>query len=147
AWLLDGEYRLDTDFDGIFDETHYPITFGVAHAGYAYRYVAGRRRQSSRVRVWTITPHASVAAGAARSTANVYMPVIPTRSPVVGARVGLDLDLHVNRFFLGCSLAYEFLHHTRGPLTRSNFFSWNVVPVFHMGVNFGRRVRRPQPRR
>lgn len=63
------------------------------------------------------------------------------RSPVVGARFGLDIDLYIKRFFMGWTLAYDFLKHTKGPLRVSDFFSWNVIPVFAIGVALGAEMQ------
>ncbi|MEM7138026.1 MAG: hypothetical protein AAF500_15705 [Myxococcota bacterium] len=142
AFFVDGDYRFDSDVDGWFGhEDEYRVRFGTAHAGYGYRHVADRRRPNGRIRVWTITPNGTLSAGVATTDRSAYREAIPSHSPVVGARVGVDLDLHLSRFFFSWSFSYEYLHHTRGSLTHSNFLAWNVIPVFRMGVNLGRRVR------
>ncbi|MEM7135004.1 MAG: hypothetical protein AAF500_00415 [Myxococcota bacterium] len=142
AVIVDGDYRFDADFDGYATvEDSFPIRFGVAHAGYAYRHITRLRPPSARRRSWTVAPHAAFSAGVARKMAYRGLDGIPGRSPVIGARVGLDLDLHFRSFFLGWSLSYEFLHHISGGLTRSNFLTWNFIPLFRMGVNFGRKVQ------
>lgn len=140
--LIDGQYRIDGDWDGLSQEDEYLIRFGVTHLGYAYRYV-GRRSLNPR-RAWAITPHAALSAGVASKFGYVRGrdDVISDRSPVLGARVGVDFDLHVQRFFLGWGVSYEILHHTKGALTRSSFLAWNVIPILRVGVNFGRRVQR-----
>lgn len=140
--LVDGQYRIDGDWDGLSQEDEYLIRFGVAHLGYAYRYVGHRSRHPRRA--WAITPHAALSAGAASKFGYVRGrdDVIPDRSPVFGARVGVDFDLHIQRFFLGWGVSYEILHHTQGALTRSSFLAWNVIPILRIGVNFGKRVQR-----
>ena len=143
--LVDVEYRTDIDVDSnagflcIFDcPTTLTTEFAVAHAGYAYRYVIPSHKQGRLT--WTVTPHASVAAGA--SFSHVSSPFRQSsRSPVVGARFGLDIDLHIKRFFMGWTLRWEILSHTKGLLRLSHFLSWNVVPVFAMGAVIGRRVQ------
>lgn len=143
--LVDVDYRFDMDVDSnvgflcIFDCPPRLYTeFVVAHLGYAYRYVIPSR-PSGRV-TWTVSSHASVAAGA--SFSHVTSPFSQSfRSPVVGARFGVDIDLHIKRFFMGWSLQYEILSHTKGPLRLSHFLSWNVVPVFAIGAVLGRRVQ------
>ncbi|MGB5809094.1 MAG: hypothetical protein WBG86_01115 [Polyangiales bacterium] len=135
--LLDGQYRFDSDFDGVAQEQSEPVRFGVAHVGYAYRYVARRSLRSRRT--WAITPHGALSGGAAIGEFD-DIDGIPRRSPVFGARVGIDFDLHIHRFFLGWGLSYEILRHTKGVMTRSSFFAWSVIPIFRMGVNFGRRI-------
>lgn len=141
--LVDGEYRFDSDLDVIFldMEDTYRIRFGVAHVGYAYRYVIRPPRRPER-RAWALTPHVSLAAGRARKLDYLSHELIPERSPVVGVRVGVDLDLHVQRFFVGWSLRYEYLRHTKGELRYSHFLSWNAIPFFRIGADIGRRVQR-----
>lgn len=143
--LVDVEYRTDIDLDSdsgflcIFDCPPTLWTeFAVAHAGYAYRYVIPSPKQGRLT--WTVTPHASVAAGA--SFSHVSSPFRQSsRSPVVGARFGLDIDLHIKRFFMGWTLRWEILSHTKGVLRVSHFLSWNVVPVFAIGGVIGRKVQ------
>lgn len=142
AILVDGDYRLDFDVDGISDEDEFRIVFGVAHVGYGYRYVAGRAGPPRPLRTWTITPHVSLAAGAARKQKREDLSDIPRRSPVVGARVGVDFDLRVEEFFVGWTLSYEALLHTRGGLQWSHFLAWNAIPIFRMGFSFGHSVER-----
>jgi hypothetical protein len=143
--LVDVDYRLDLDVDSdaeflcIFDCPPQLWTeFVVAHAGYAYRYVI-RPRESGRL-AWTLTPHASVAAGASYTEGSERFNQ-REQSAVVGARFGLDIDLHIKRFFMGWTLRYEILKHTRRPLHVSHFFAWNVIPVFAMGVVLGGKVQ------
>ncbi len=143
--LVDVDYRLDMDLDSdasflcIFDcPPQLWTNLVVAHAGYAYRYVIPSHKQGRLT--WTITPHASVAAGAA-FTDEIDSPGQSFRSPVVGARFGLDIDLHIKRFFMGWTLRYEILSHTKGALRLSHFLSWNVVPVFAIGAVLGRKVQ------
>jgi hypothetical protein len=149
--LVDVDYRLDMDVDSnadficIFDCPPQLWTeFVVAHAGYAYRYVI-RPRESGRL-AWTLTPHASVAAGASYTEGNEIFSQ-REQSAVVGARFGLDIDLHINRFFMGWTLRYEILKHTKGSLRLSHFVSWNVIPVFAIGAVIGRDVRAHDVRR
>lgn len=142
GFLVDGDYRFDADADGYLTvEDSFPIRFAVAHAGYAYRHIASLRPPNARRRTWSVTPHAAFSAGVARKMGYDSRDAIPARSPVIGARVGLDLDLHLNRFFLGWSFSYELLHHTKGSLARSNFLAWNAIPLFRIGANFGRKVQ------
>lgn len=143
--LVDVDYRLDIDVDsnaGFLCIFNCPPTlwteFVVAHVGYAYRHVIPSRRPS-RI-TWTVSPHASIAAGSSYSQGGGSSDV-SSRSPVVGARLGVDVDLHIKRFFMGWSLRYEILRHMEGPLRLSHFLSWNVVPVFAIGAVLGRRVQ------
>jgi len=148
--LVDVDYRLDIDLDSdaeflcIFDcPPRLWTEFVVAHAGYVYRYVIGTPRQSGRL-VWTFTPHASVAAGASYTEGSEPFNQ-REQSAVVGARFGLDVDLHIKRFFMGWTLRYEVLKHTKGSLRLSHFVSWNVIPAFAIGAVIGREVRAPVP--
>lgn len=139
--LVDGEYRFDFDVDGWFSvEEDYRIRFGVAHVGFAYRHVIHPRRRPDR-RAWAVTPHVSAAAGRARNL-DLWHDFIPEKSPVVGVRVGIDLDFHVKRFFMGWSLGYEYLRHTKGELRYSHFLSWNAIPFLRIGVDLGAPVQR-----
>ena len=142
--LVDVDFRGDMDLDrgdGFLSLSPPPTLqtdFVVAHAGYAYRHVIQPRGQQRFA--WALTPHASVAAGASFSEESIPFG-IRRQSPVVGARFGLDIDLHIHRFFMGWTLRYEFLHHTQFPLRSSHFLSWNVVPVFAIGADIGRKVQ------
>jgi hypothetical protein len=148
--LVDVDYRFDVDADGnaeflcIFDCPPRMWTeFVVAHAGYAYRYLIRTAREPGRL-AWTLTPHASVAAGASYTQRTSPFSQ-REQSAVVGARFGLDIDLHINRFFMGWTLRYEVLKHTKGSLRLSHFVSWNVIPIFAIGAVIGRKVRAPVP--
>jgi len=110
------------------------VDFAVWHAGYAYRYVVESPRRPDK-RFWAFTPHASISAGWATNDPDAYG--IPARSPLVGAQLGFDIDLHWNRFFFGWSIRYEALKQTRGPIGWSHFFAWNAIPVLQMGVDLG----------
>ena len=88
-----------------------------------------------------MTPHASLSAGASYSSGSGRLAFLSEQSPVVGARFGVDLDLHINRFFMGWTLRYEVLKHTRGSIGVSHFLSWNVIPVFAMGAVIGGKVQ------
>lgn len=146
---VDADYRIDTDPDSIClisfggpCPLSFRIPFAVAHAGYAYRHIVESPRAPYR-RAWAFTPHVSFSAGAALSEHDAAG--IPRRSPVVGGRAGFDIDLHLDRFFLGWSFSYEILAHTRGSIHYSHFFAWNAIPVFRVGGLIGRRVQRPKP--
>ena len=100
--LVDVDFRGDMDLDTGGGFLSAPPTlqtdFVVAHAGYAYRHVIQPRGQQRLA--WALTPHASLAAGASFSEESIPSG-IRRQSPVVGARFGLDVDLHINRFFMG----------------------------------------------
>lgn len=149
--LVDVDYRIDVDVDGpficIFSCPDYLVAeFVVAHAGYAYRYVIASPHKFGRL-AWAFTPHASLSAGASftqRTVSSVYG-TIREQSPVVGGRVGLDIDLHIKRFFMGWTLRYEVLAHTKGSLSTSHFLTWNIIPALAIGAVLGPPVR-PSPR-
>jgi hypothetical protein len=143
--LVDADYRFDMDADTFLDffGTTSTTDFTVAHAGYAYRHVVASRRDPERL-AWALTPHASLSAGAAFNELRGGGIVIRDRSPVVGGRVGFDIDLHIDRFFLGWSFRYEGLAHTQGAVRASHFLSWNLIPVFQMGAVIGRKVQKPR---
>jgi hypothetical protein len=149
--LVEFDYRQDTDLDSacyVFCEDDPPtfrIDFALARAGYAYRYVVPGAKEPKR-RAWAFTPHISVTAGGAISEREIVG--IPRWSPVVGGRVGFDIDWHISRFFMGWGLRYEVLAHTRGSLRYSQFFDWNAIPVFRIGGVIGRAaVEEPRRRR
>ena len=137
--LADVDYRMDLDADRGFFSGEYALTnFTVAHVGYAYRYVIpsepGRR-------AWALTPHASLSAGASFTEPRLTNASFLERSPVVGGLFGFDVDLHIKRFFLGWTVRYEILRHSKGSLRLSQFVSWNVIPLFAMGAVIGRKVQ------
>ena len=145
--LVDLQWRMDIDVDSsasficIFEcPPQWWTEFFVAHIGYAYRYAIPGPRKPGRI-AWTVTPHASLSAGASFSTGSGILEFLREQSPVVGARFGVDLDLHINRFFMGWTLRYEFLKHTRGGIGVSHFLSWNVIPVFAIGGVIGGKVQ------
>lgn len=69
------------------------------------------------------------------------LPRLCSRPRVVGARFGVDLDFHIKRFFMGWTLRYEVLKHTKGSIGVSHFLSWNVIPVFAIGAVLGAKVQ------
>jgi hypothetical protein len=153
--LLDFEYLFDPDFDSppgpgwfcIFDcppDLWLYTEFALVHAGYAYRHVVQGPRDPGRL-AWAFTPHASLSMGQAYTEASsdtsLFDLVAGAYSPVVGARFGIDIDLHIKRFFMGWTLRYEILKHTKGPLRVSHLFSFNIVPVFAIGAVLGAKVQ------
>lgn len=140
--LAELEYRLDTHVDDpwcLFSAAPCPsfrTDYAIWHAGYAYRHVVQFPEHPER-RSWAFTPHVSIAAGWAKNLdADI---VLPARSPVVGARVGFDIDLHFQVVFIGWSLSYEAIVQTHGPVGWSHFFGWNAIPAFRIGFNLGAR--------
>lgn len=147
--LAEIEYRADLGADnpwclfGVPDPCpHWRNDFAVMHAGYAYRHIVESRRHPQN-RFWAFTTNVSLAAGWAKNQPAAFG--IPDRSPAVGARVGFDIDWHINRFFMGWSIRYEALKQTQGPVDWSHFFAWNAIPVFQIGVALGaERPREPR---
>jgi hypothetical protein len=144
--LAELESRLDTRADDPwclfnFDEGTCPsfrTDYAVWHAGYAFRHIVPSPKRPER-RSWTFTPHVSIAAGWAKNLeADI---VLPPRSPIVGARVGFDIDLHFRVVFIGWSFSYEAIAQTRGPVGWSQFFAWNAIPAFRIGFDLGPRSR------
>jgi hypothetical protein len=57
-------------------------------------------------------------------------------------RVGVNVDVHIRRFFMGWAVAYEGLAHlSLGPLKSSQFVLWTLVPAFRLGVDLGPRIQ------
>lgn len=139
--LLQMEYRFDLAADdpwclfGTPNPCPYSkVEYAVFHMGYAYRHIVeSPRRPGSRF--WAFTPHLSLSTGWAKH--DPVADAVPERSPVIGARVGFDVDLHFGRWFIGWSIRYEGLAQTRGPNAWSHFFGWNAIPLFQMGVDLG----------
>jgi hypothetical protein len=148
---IEVDYRIDSDTDSICLDIFgtstcapgFQIDFVTVHVGYAYRYIVHSPKKPYK-RAWAFTPRVSFATGAALS--RVVAAGLRRSSPVVGFRVGFDIDLHLQRFFLGWGFSYEYLAHTRGSIRYSHFFAWNLIPVFRMGVVIGRRVQRQPPK-
>jgi len=142
--LVDVDYRIDVDADGWHANSGFFVTdFLVAHAGYAYRRIIESPHKFRRF-AWAFTPHVSLAAGAAFTQRREGYDWTQEQSPVVGGRLGVDVDLHIRRFFMGWTFRYEFLAHTKGSLSRSNFIAWNIVPVLAIGAVLGRPAH-PRP--
>jgi hypothetical protein len=148
--LIELDYRLDADPDSaclVFcppDPPTFRIDFVVAHAGYAYRHVVAARKRPEH-RAWAFTPHVSLAVGGAFS--ELATAGVPSRSPVVGGRAGFDIDWHIGHFFMGWSFSYEILAHTRGAIRYSQFFDWNLIPLFRIGGVIGRTAAEQRLRR
>lgn len=153
--LLDFVYFFDPDLDSppspwlcLFNcppDLWLYTEYALVHAGYAYRHVVQGPRDPGRL-AWAFTPHASLSMGQAYTEASsdtgiFYLVGDGAYSPVVGARFGIDIDLHIKRFFMGWTLRYEVLKHTKGPLRVSQLFSFNVAPVFHIGAVLGAKVQ------
>lgn len=153
--LLDLQYLLDADADsppgpGWFCLVDCPpdlrlqTHFTLVHVGYAYRHVVTGPRDPGRL-AWAFTPHASLSAGLSDTEPGIdtspEFNVTSSSSPVVGARFGIDVDLHIKRFFMGWTLRYEVLKHTKGPLRATQLLSFNIVPVFHLGAVLGAKVQ------
>jgi len=138
--LVDFDYRIDTDIDSLNSNSEWKTDFAVARLGYAYRFI----KHANDKMAWAFTPHASLSAGGSinRSVGPILGDRFSSRSAVLGARVGVNIDLHIERFFMGWAVEYELLGHVRGaPLELSHFLQWTLVPIFRIGVDLGPRIQ------
>lgn len=135
--IVDTQYSLDTDVDKKYsDRDGWRTDFIMARVGYGYRFI----RHTNEKMVWAFTPHASLSTGASinRDQGGDFT----TSAPLLGGRVGVNVDLHINRFIMGWAFAYEGLAHlSGGPLLSSHFVSWTLIPVFRIGVDLGPRIQ------
>ena len=77
-----------------------------------------------------------------RSAGRILGNVFSARSAVLAARVGVSVDLHIERFLMGWAPEYEALVHVRGaPLEFTHFVHWTLIPVFRIGVDVGPTVQ------
>jgi hypothetical protein len=90
--------------------------------------------------VWAFTLHASFSGGGSIDrTDNGFF---SGRSAVLGGRVGVNVDFHIERFFMGWAVEYEGLSHVKGaPLGSSHFLMWTLIPVFRIGVDLGPTIQ------
>jgi hypothetical protein len=142
--LIDFDYRFDSDVDSLNLTSGWKTDFAVAHVGYAYRFI----KHSNDKMVWAFTPRASFAAGGSinRAKGPLLEDRFSSRSAALGARFGVDVDLHIERFFMGWAIEYEILGHIKGaPLDISHFVRWTLVPVFRIGVDLGPRIQSLAP--
>jgi len=141
--LVDFDYMIDTDVDSVNKLSVWKTDFAIARVGYAYRFL----RHANDKMTWAFTPHASFSAGGTinRDEPNLPGPIedaFSARSAVIGGRVGVNVDLHINRFFMGWAVAYEGLKHISGaPLGSSHLLKWTLVPIFRIGVGLGPEVQ------
>jgi hypothetical protein len=135
--IVDVQYSLDTDIDSLnVDLGSWRTDFLLARVGYGYRFI----KHANEKMTWAFTPHASLSTGASinRTANGVYA----ASAPVLGGRVGVNVDLHIGRFFMGWAFAYEGLAHlSLGPLKSSQFVAWTLIPVFRIGVDLGPRIQ------
>jgi hypothetical protein len=135
--IVDVQYKLDTDVDSKFsDSSKWRTDFFVARVGYGYRFL----RHANEKMTWAFTPSASFSTGASlnRTSGGNYS----NAGAVVGARLGINVDLHIERFFMGWYFAYEGLVNlSGGPLRSSQFLLWTLIPVFRIGVDLGPRIQ------
>ena len=135
--IVDVQYSFDTDVDSInVDVGSWRTDFVLARAGYGYRFI----KHANEKMAWAFTLHGSLSTGASinRTANGVY----DFSAPVLGGRVGVNVDLHIERFFMGWAFAYEGLAHlSLGPLKSSQFVAWTLLPVFRIGVDLGPRIQ------
>jgi len=141
--LVDFDYMVDTDIDSVNKLSVWKTDFAVARVGYAYRFF----RHANDKMTWAFTPHASFSAGGTinRDEPNLPGPIeeaFSARSAVIGGRIGVNVDLHINRFMMGWAVAYEGLKHISGaPLGGSHLLKWTLIPVFRIGVDLGPKIQ------
>jgi hypothetical protein len=134
--LVDWDYRIDTDMDSINALSKWKTDFSVAHVGYAYRFI----KHANEKMVWAFTLHASFSAGG--SIDRTVSRFFSGRSAVFGGRVGVNVDYHIERFFMGWAIEYEGLSHVKGaPLGSSHFLMWTLIPIFRIGVDLGPSIQ------
>jgi hypothetical protein len=135
--IVDVQYSFDTDVDSInVDVGSWRTDFVVARVGYGYRFI----KHANEKMAWAFTPHGSLSTGASinRTANGAY----DFSAPVLGGRVGVNVDLHIGRFFMGWAFAYEGLAHlSLGPIKSSQFVGWTLIPVFRIGVDLGPRIQ------
>lgn len=135
--IVDAQYSVDTDVDTKFSTREgWRTDFMVARVGYGYRFI----KHANEKMAWAFTPHASFSAGASinRNRRESYA----ASAPVLGGRVGVNVDVHIRRFFMGWAFAYEGLAHlSLGPLKSSQFLGWTLIPAFRLGVDLGPRIQ------
>jgi hypothetical protein len=141
--LVDFDYKVDTDIDSINSLSKWKTDYAIARVGYAYRFLHPANDKMT----WAFTPHASFSAGGSinRKEPNIDGPIADSfsaRSAVIGGHVGVNVDLHINRFFMGWALEYEGVKHVSGaPLGSSHFLLWTLIPIFRIGVELGPRIQ------
>jgi hypothetical protein len=135
--VVDVQYKLDTDVDSKFsDSSKWRTDFFVARVGYGYRFI----RHANEKMTWAFTLHASFSTGASlnRTASGNYS----AAGAVVGGRLGVNVDLHIERFFMGWAFAYEGLANlSGGPIRSSQFLLWTLIPIFRIGVDLGPRIQ------
>jgi hypothetical protein len=141
--LVEFDYKVDSDVDSLNSDTKWKTDFAMARVGYAYRFI---RHGNARM-TWAFTPHASFSAGGTinRSQGDLIPEVadaFTSRSAVIGGRVGVNIDLHIERFFMGWALEYEGLKHVSGaPLGSSHLVQFTLIPIFRIGVDLGPTIQ------
>lgn len=135
--LVDVQYSVDTDVDTKYsDREGWRTDFVVARVGYGYRFI----KHANEKMAWAFTPHGSFSAGASinRNRRESYA----ASAAVLGGRVGVNVDIHIRRFFMGWAFAHEGLAHlSGGPLKSSQFIVWTLIPAFRLGVDLGPSIQ------
>ena len=128
---------MDTDVDSTYSNTEgWTTDLVVARVGYGYRFI----KHANEKMAWAFTPHGSFSAGASinRNRRETYS----ASAAVVGGRVGVNVDVHIRRFFMGWAVSYEGLAHlSGGPLRSSHLISWTLIPVLRLGVHLGPTIQ------
>ena len=131
--LVDFDYRLDTDIDSINSDSAWKTDFVLGRIGYAFRFF---RRANERM-TWSFTPNASFSVGGIIDRNEGRLgDFVSARGVVIGGMVGMNVDLHIERFFFGWAVEYEGLKHLSGePLISAHFIRWTLIPIFRIGVD------------
>ena len=142
--LAEFDYRLDTDIDSINSDSAWKTDFVLGRIGYAFRFF----RHANRKMTWSFTPTASFSFGGVIDRNEGRLgDWVSARGMVVGGMVGMNIDLHIERFFFGWAVEYEGLKHLSGePLISSHFIRWTLIPVLRIGVDLGPPIQSLNPK-
>lgn len=56
--------------------------------------------------------------------------------------MGVNVDLHIERFLMGWALEYEGVKHVSGaPIGSSHFVRFTLIPIFRIGVDLGPTIQ------
>jgi hypothetical protein len=138
--LVDFDYKVDSDVDSLNLTSGWKTDFAIAHVGYAYRFI----KHANQKMTWAFTPHASFSAGGTinRDQGPILGERFTSRGAAIGARFGVNVDLHIERFIMGWALEYEVLGHVRGaPLETSHVVRFTLIPIFRIGVDLGPKIQ------
>lgn len=141
--LAEFDYRLDTDIDSINSDSAWKTDFVLGRVGYVYRFF----RHANDKTTWSFSAHGSLSFGGVIDRNEGRLgDWVSARGWVIGGMVGMNVDLHLDRFFFGWAVEYEGLKHLSGtPLDSSHFIRWTLIPVFRIGVDLGPKIQSLDP--